>query len=583
MPRFNNLTDFKGNPYQTDVDVRKQISDALGDVGASPVIDPETKNLRTDLQPIEFTSNDYASGGLFDVGKIKFIGNCKLTDDGKGNLVLRIGDNLNSSNWNSTDGQTDATAASAYPASSSVSVAPGVLTGDGDGGSYPLLRDTGTVTASTAEDDALVHFENATDTYFALDVTSGGVSKRLYFGKVSANGEYAARDGSLEGEEVDGVSMTVSSFGEETKSAEGATGYCGSVSFSVSMASLRSLAGEGSATVSIEKISHVHPTEGMFEYGFDGKTFAVFNSADASIVPSVGSVSYAVKGTAKVISGVTYYTTASTVTVNASGVKNVGYPANGGTKIDCDSEGGSNWFSDFTSNSTDEFTSWNTSLDAEMSWQSAAKTLNKGVHDTPTAEVAGVNANATGTAKLSPVGEKLLVCDANGSVTSSSGSILESSRLQSDLSTAWDSDSILGDSDLQVYDKQVVYPSTDFTGYNGVADQPDYSSSSGTRHFYVKLAKTGTVMGGTVTLTTTVNPSTVSGFKVELSGKQTSPNWMDITKNSANGGIGTTFSWGTTSKIGFSIPQSADYGDGCLYARVTMTGTGVGLKNIELA
>ena len=133
-----------------------------------------------------------------------------------------------------------------------------------------------------------------------------------------------------------------------------------------------------------------------------------------------------------------------------------------------------------------------------------------------------------------------------------------------------------------------MYPSNDFSGYNkndAEVINPDYSECSGTRYYYVKLVKSGTIMGGTITADTDVSGETVlknGSLKIELSNDKT--NWMDIGKNATNGGIGATFSYGTKNVITFSIPSASAYGNGFMYARVSMTaGTTVKLASIALS
>ena len=118
------------------------------------------------------------------------------------------------------------------------------------------------------------------------------------------------------------------------------------------------------------------------------------------------------------------------------------------------------------------------------------------------------------------------------------------------------------------------------------AINPDYSTCVGDRYAYLKLTKSGTIMSGTLKIVCASSPQTALNkdandeiaLKIEISNGNGV--WMDIM------GIGTTFSYGTTTSIGFSIPQSDNYGNGFMYCKITMvkpaTGAGIKISSVSL-
>ena len=97
--RVNQAKNFKGEPYATEKFVRDMMQ--LPE-GVDTLIDPDTGKLSEQLNPgitIQLKGQEVEQNAT----KINFIGNCMVVTNGEGFVTARIGDNLNSSNFNSQD------------------------------------------------------------------------------------------------------------------------------------------------------------------------------------------------------------------------------------------------------------------------------------------------------------------------------------------------------------------------------------------------------------------------------------------------------------------------------------------------
>ena len=399
------------------------------------------------------------------------------------------------------------------------------------------------------------------------------------------------------------VSCAVTNYRQQTKTDSGASGYCANVNFTFIPENLF----QSDVDFKLVKIEQIQVS------GTKESVVATWNNSDTvnyvylidykSLPGKPSSASYVLSAqtttNTKKISGITYLTTSTTMTPSAQGLFNCGYPGYITNKLNCAPSGGS-WCTAFNEQSIDSFTTWTTKKGTPMDWEGTAKYIAKGKYENPQITVYGINMHGNGTSITSTnSNNKLIVVDPSGYTSSTHGSISQSGRLDNTFATKDFSTidlSAEGNTDLQIENGYIVYPSTDYRAYNkdGQTEiNPNYSGLTGDRYYYVKLSKTGTIMGGTVTITTAASAETalkqskddqgnwVAKLKVQLSNDKT--NWMDIGRTSTDGGIGATFEYGTSNKISFSIPNASYYGNGFLYARVTMTSdAGVKIANITL-
>ena len=539
--RATQLVNFKGDKYLTETEVDEKISAATG--GATGLIDETTGNLRHDLNPIHITSIDKQTPSTIDsvdktdqdFSNIQFIGDCKVFYKGDGKIVIRIGENLNSSNWNTEDGQTNATGVITAPSSTAAKLP--------DGTSVNLLQNTGNYTVGTTG-NSLVHFPDNTGATFEVVVNDGGTAKTYYFEPVTGNGSYSAKDAATGGSTVSGVSMTISNWGNETRAADGATGYCANVSFTISASQI---AGGDAGSISVTSVKCIN-SEGEFTYTPSG-TGRYFNT-DTTTKPTLTSVDCTVSATGyKQESGVTYIT-GGKVAVTAAG-DNFRTPAYvddaAGTIVPVSST----WFTSSTTIQGSNLTS-----DEAMSRTGIA--VQNGKFATCDAKVTMTNVNGSSTSVESARDYKVLQY-------TSTGSINEATNRKTSAFGSWTPANALGAEDLQVYNGCIQYPSEDFTGYNAdvtitgnpTFTQPNYSGSTGERYIYFKLNCAGTQNNGQITLVSMANIASflqADTLKVEIAKDSTMTTLYNVAFNSPTNDIGDSNStFGTTSVLKYTF------------------------------
>ena len=446
--------------------------------------------------------------------------------------------------------------------------------------------------------------------YTEASVTVGGeVTESTYYEKISLGSEENAY-----------VSCEIDNFRGQPKSANGANGYCANVNFTFKPQNLF----KNDVEFKVSKIQQIQITYKKDEKGVltdeieSEAVVATWECADANkyvylvdyntlpVKPSTATYSLSsFEGNTIEVSGVTYLTTAVKMTPSATGLANIGYPGYVSNKLNCSYNTGNAWFTAFNATSTDQFASWTTKQNTTMNWQHDAVNINKGRFENPQIVVKGNNMHGDGTSITSSVlNNKLLVCDASGYVSRTAG-FKDSDRYTSDTFANKFGDTVedvvrtvgdlsaTGNTHLQTYDGYILYPTENFSSYNMnkvgdvvTAINPDYSNCTGDRYAYLKLTKSGTIMSGTLKIVCASSPQTALikdsndkvGLKIEISNGNGA--WMDIM------GIGTTFSYGTNTSIGFSIPQSDNYGNGFMYCKITMvkptSGAGIKISSVSL-
>lgn len=553
--RTNQLVNFKGEPYATVPQVEakiKVVSDTVNEMKTEVIdglLDKETGNLNAKYNPIQILSTENKTGlepvdkdgdevaeyhPDNDYKKIQFIGDCKVTYRNDGQIVIRIGDNLNSSNFATTDGQTTGV-------DNAKVTAPTPTAGKLSNGTNVNAITGGNYTIKTATAGALIHFENNENTSFEVVVVDDGVEKVYYFGPVTGNGTYNAKLGNADGATVSGVTMTVSNFGEETKSAEGATGYCGSVSFTIAATAI---ADGVASSIQIKSVKHNNGGEGEFiDNALDANTRYFYT--DTTTKPTITSAGVTVTaGGSKTVSGVRYLTGA---TANYSvEFTNIATPV-------CVADNVS-----FTANTTNKWAASATKLDAayNATKMTGSGAVANGQHaqasNTVKVTVKNINGSVEQTVTLA---DYSLLVDSNNTSDTALIAYFDTEdnanypRLNSDLTTFDNTKSIAATSDLMQKNGQLIYPSGNYTGYNTILGtnftQPNYSTglTTGKRTWYRKFYEAGDKNGATLTFAAASNIAasafgntlTVKVGKIAADG---SVAWYDATKKSTESADG---------------------------------------------
>lgn len=225
MPKINNPQNYKGENLISKEALGLEKDDVL--ITSGGVVDSEF------LPGVTFnnkgTDEDFVMGS-----NIKFIGNCNVTRDAAtGQLIIRIGDNLNSSTFNNTDGITTGTAkysdnSSTYPATKITKAA----------GSQSIWK-KGSNDVVTITTNGKIHFDDAEKTVFTIKVTSADGVSTYTCGPVTGNGTFGSAP----------CVLTVSNWTQESKSSEGATGYEANISIALTLSSIVSTEGSVSFEV----------------------------------------------------------------------------------------------------------------------------------------------------------------------------------------------------------------------------------------------------------------------------------------------------------------------------------------------
>ena len=550
--RVNQAKNFKGEPYATEKFVRDMVQ--LPE-GVDNLIDPDTGKLAAELNPgitIQLKGEDVEQNAT----KINFIGNCMVVTNGEGFVTARIGDNLNSSNFNSQDGQTNGLVTRSISGTGTTSATPATDFATNVGTTLCWKKGTNTVTIKPNE---LIHFDNNTGTTFEVDLITGKegsqTTKTIYFGPVTGNATLTGHEGSADGTEFSGISLAISSFEPEAKTAEGATGYQGMVTITANMQTILSENADFKFVV-----RHVNGVEGTKAWNTDTYIFFV---NDATTKPAIASATFSVSGGSVVqLSGVKALKGGS-VSVTATGITNLANPAAVNNKVlvrAMNANTTNNWFNNFSSSGNTGFTGFTGASTDVATFTGTQNLRGTGLFPTANVQVSAQNINGYGTAIDGTETKNLFLLNEskNNPGTNAEYFLTETDpnypRKKNDCTTNWDSSWSLASGDgaegLMFLNGTLVYPNGNYTGSNdGInsivgADQPDYSALTGDRSYVRWFAKTGSLAGGKFVIyhktkiESFVNAGTLN-FEVSKDGTQ----WYDIARLS---GIGTAFSWGET-------------------------------------
>lgn len=474
----------------------KAVRSIIGD-GATAVT-PLLSNgkLNTEFNPITIAAIDNATGSD-DFSKVKFIGDCKVSYGTDGQIIIRIGENLNSSTFNNTDGKTVGTADKTHDGTQTAT-----LTGESSSKTV-WLKGTNTVTVTTT---GKIHFDDNTTNTFKLTVkgkdANGDVTKVFTFGEITKDKVYS--DATLTG-----ATLTVSNFAQETNTSAGATGYEGNVSFSIDVHSLGFT--DGYVSLEIQQFgtaqAKVYTADNMFWLITDTTTQASVSNVKAKW--SSEPTKYTESGITTIKSGTVQY---------SATLADISNPA---------SQNASNSYVQFTntkdfapdlSDQAADIDATTISKDASITQNKVTTTLYSGFYADTTncLSVSASNINGTaGTAKgsLYAADGTTLMSKLDIYNGSTDPSIKETNR-RTATGASWDSDAALGENDLQVYHGNIQYPAnTNFSGANNVNADRDYTAlQSGEKYIILYYSAAGTQKGGKITLTgSNLNNGNISG------------------------------------------------------------------------
>lgn len=498
--RATGLKNFKGDAYITKPELDDAIQAATG--GETGLIDKGTGNLRHDLNPIHITSidnptpSDATQEGADtkdqDFSNIQFIGNCKVFYRNGGKIVIRIGDNLNSSTFNTTDGQTDGTASmKRTDDGSSVRV-----NGAASATANVIRKGVGTNNA-TITTAGKIHFDDNASTVLKLTVksASGTKTSEYSFGPITGNGYYVAGAGVSQSAPSAAVYLQITGFQEEAKTAEGATGYEGKPTFMVKLDSLE--LADGTVQVRVDSVSG---TEGAANYPVADGAFQTvcyyINDTDTKptakdaklVLPEVNqtnTVTYA---------GITSFRAGTyTYSVTVGDMANPATDASNGASIQFDNT--KNFCGDIGKT---QVTTYSGAISMTgSSWTTGAYT---GIGDNVSGNVWNINGATAFTGGIYESDGTTKVTAIDVYTGTPDPTVTSANRRSLDDGTAFKDAENCGENDLMLYHGAIQYPvsniTTDFVG-NEHYVKP---TASGDKKALFYFTAAGTEKGGTLTI-----------------------------------------------------------------------------------
>ena len=485
-----------------------------------------------------FNNQGVASG----VTDINFAGTVELTRNDDGSVKVQIGENQNSSSWNSNDGVTDGSVANIATTNYIMSDATGATfkIGDWTAGQTKPCTKSNSISFKSAGN---IHF-NIGDNEWQVVVFDADGSTKLVDATITTV---------VTG---DGDSM-VTGWTDGTPSGTGATNVTYSLAGKANETNYPSAVGGMAIPTFTFNLANILPDGGRFKVQITG-CGGTFTSPDMFYIsgetPAVASVDLTLTDTnEKQISGVKYVAASSTVTYTTGDITNLNNQAGVTNKLAVTGTGVSVATPVTSSGLTGYTTAWDnvSTLSATRSLAGNFKGTTVSVNVTPE------NAFAKGTQVSKALSNVNINTYAETASTDSTETFLtEGKRLKSDLTSAWDSTATLvGGTDLQVIPGEgLVYPTTDYSAIATPAGNPNYSGMSGAKYFYRKfIAGSGTVFGGTLEMAGLGANFNNAAFTAELSidGGGTWYSLKDARGGANPNGINTGYSGSTVS---FSYP-----------------------------
>lgn len=485
-----------------------------------------------------FNNQGVASG----VTEINFAGTVELTRNEDGSVKVQIGENQNSSSWNTKDGQTDASVANISTNNYIIPDATGAAFKIGNwtpGQQYKCTKSNSISFKSAGN----VHFDIGNNEWKVVVFDADGTTKLV--------------DTTITTVVAGDSTGTVTGWTDGTPTGTGASNVTYSLAGKANEKNYPSAVGGMATPTFTFNLANILPNGGRFKVSIVG-CGGSFTSADMFYIngetPAIASVDLTLANAVeKQVSGVKYVAATSTVTYTTGNITNLNNQAGVTNKLTVTGTGVS-VVKDITSaNLTGYTNAWN-----NVPTFTATRALSGSYKGTSvTVNVTPENAFAKGTQVSKTLsGVNVNTYAETASTDASETFLTEGKRLKSDLTSAWDSSATLvGGTDLQVIPGEgLVYPTTNYSAIATPAGNPNYSGMTGTKYFYRKfIAGSGTVFGGTIEMAGLGAAFNNAAFTAELS-IDNGATWYNL-KDARGGanplGINTGYAG---SKVSFSYP-----------------------------
>lgn len=514
MPRVYSATNFKGEKYATE----KFVEDKLNlPEDLEQLVDPETGKIDASILPktgvdLKFNGKEIATA----VTEMNFTGTTTLTANEDGSVKIQIGENQNSSSWNSKDGKVGDGTVVGAPTTSTViipdSTGASFKTGDWTAGSS---LNVGTKVSSISySSNSYIHMDEG-ENLWTIKVY-GDSNNVLLEANVIDTVTYVKTE-----EQVTGATVTASAVSYVTGTAglthtlsqqalednyPSAVGGRAKVTFTFDLTKITDVQNGGRFSVEIVGCGGTYKSVEMFRM--------------TGVTPTIASVSVAPNESSyaeKTISGVKYVKSA-TFTATTGNIANLNNQAgvtnrlsSTSTQLNAPTNIQSTGLTGFT-NAFDNVATY-TKADIALKANQNIQGTNVGITFTASnafANSTGVTGNTSGI-NINTYAE-------TNSSDSVESFLVENKRLDNSLAT-WVSTNLLGDEDLQVIPGVgLKYPTVDYSAIAYPTGNPDYSGKTGTRYFVRKyISGTGTKTGGNIEFTGVSSIFDNSDFVAQLS------------------------------------------------------------------
>lgn len=568
--------------YNTDVKLKNKLQATNKAIGLSsiqtvsgnvvPILNNEQ---RIDPRYNSLTVSDISGAGTDQLSNIQFIGNCAVRKSADGSLIIRIGDNLNSSTFNTKDGQTDGTASLGRSAAG----ATVILNGASSSTANVIRKGAGMYATITTA--GKIHFDDNKSSKITVKlVNAGGEPVTYEFGPITGNGDYTATGKT-------GVTLTIANWAQEAKTAEGATGYEGKPSIKIEPDKLTLSAGEIKVRVETSGTAGAAtypPKAGEY-------TTVCYYVTDTTTKPTVSDVMLTIpaidSSTTVTYAGVTSFK-AGTYTYSASldNLKNPATNKNNGSDVSftnpikfCGNVSSVENIANGVISKTG--TTWNTGRYTSIRGDEISCTANN-LNGATTGQYGVIR--ISGDATNSNLGNLSGKADGIDVYTGTPHASMTDNRRKLDATTqAFDKAANLGDSDLMLYHGELQYPLNGITNkFIGCSSyvQPNLTGDKSALFYF---SASGTEKGGTLTID---GSGLTSDAVKEIKLGNSPSNLLDITSTD---GIGTSATEQAAKLVyNYTFKTEGDYinsGTGC-WVKVTFSdaagtaGTGPKIKSI---
>lgn len=444
---------------------------------------------------LQFNGKSVGAG----ITSLNFGGTTTITVGDDGVAKVQIGENMNSSAWNTKDGKNGDGTVTGFPTGNSI-IIPDATNASFKVGNWNAgdSKSVGSTDSSLSiSSTGVIHMDEGVNTW-SIKVY-GATGKVLVEANVNDTVAYNDTDkptsATVTASAISyvtgsaGISHTIES-GEIEPNYPSAVGGCAKVTFGFDLTKIDEIKNGGRYHIVIAGCGGTYTSPERF-----------YINSETPVIESA-TLTFNNDAEIKTVSGVKYVK-GGTFTLATGNITNLNNQAGVSTRVSIAST--SDFSDEDTAIASDELTGFTNAYNNISTYTDTGLTLGSNLNKRGTnlsIELTPNNAKGSGTTVTVSVGGLNINTYAETESTNSTEHFKsENMRLANDLSD-WSSTAALGTEDLQVIPGEgLVYPQTDFSAIATPASNPNYSTCSGTRYFTRKMiAGSGTVFGGTLTL-----------------------------------------------------------------------------------